>query len=662
MKHTRRNFLKIGSLSTVASFSGVGLSFASCKNNASEIEPDLQNGLRITGISIPSSINTATLQPWELTGKGFLVGDEIVFVNTSNQNLEFTSQIIAITDKNATVIIPDDFTTGTYQLKIKRNQETLVLGSLLINITANIEIPDKEGMTIKGVVHADGVGVSGVTVSDGYEVAVTDTEGVYYLPSQKKSGFVFVSIPGNYEVAQVGNAPQFFKRLSRNTKIVEQQDFSLIAVNNQKHVVVTMADWHLANRNNDLDQFTGKVLPDVNATIDKYKADGTKVYVLTLGDMTWDLYWYQNKFGLNEYLPYMNMLNSPVFNLIGNHDYDPYYANDWEAENKYKEVLGPTYYSFNLGMVHYVVLDDVEYINTGGSIGNVGSRNYSYTINSEQLNWLQKDLAMVLDKTTPIVLAMHTPLYKKPKLDANGNPYNEVYLNNGEQLIDLLNDFSDVHVLSGHLHENYTVEQEANITEHNTGAVCATWWWTGKSGYANNHVCKDGSPGGYGIWNIVNKELQWKYKGVGFDEDYQFRAYDLNTIHITADKFATAVTDDDLLAYTGVFGQKSIQNQVLINVWGYSEGWTVEVTEGSEKLQVNRVVEKDPLHIISYDVLRVNKGAVPTSAFVTEETAHMFKVSASAADTTLEIKVVDNFGNVYTESMVRPKAFSLEIK
>ena len=656
MKQTRRKFIKIGGLTTIAGFSGVGLGFASCQDN-SELET---SDFNITGVSIPSSIEVVSGEQTELTGKGFKIGDQIVLASSSDQN--YTCEVTAITDRTAVFMIPETFTTGNYDITVTRNTKSLFLGSLLFNVVTNVVIPNIEGMTIKGVVYSDGKGIAGVTVSDGYEVTVTNNDGVYYLPSLKKTGFVFISIPGNYEVATVGKSPQFFKRLSGNKTVVEQKDFSLIKVDNQKHVVIPMADWHLANRNNDVDQYTGKVLPDVNATIDKYKADGTKVYVLTLGDLTWDLYWYNNNFGLNEYLPYMNMLNCPVFNLIGNHDYDPYYANDWEAENKYREVLGPTYYSFNLGDIHYVVLDDVEYINSGGAIGTVGSRNYNYTVSSQQMEWLKKDLATITDKTTPIVLAMHTPLYKRPTLDVNGEQVNKISLHNGEELIDLLKDFTKVHVLSGHVHENYRVEEESNLMEHNTGAVCATWWWTGKNGYADNHICKDGSPGGYSIWNMNGREMQWLYKGIGFNEDYQFRSYDLNTIHITAANFAPQITDAQLSEYAGSYAQKNINNEVLINVWSFEKDWEIEVIENGVKLEVTRISQKDPLHIISYDALRLNKGAIPTSSFATNENTHMFQVKASAPDTTLEIKVTDRFGNVFRETMIRPKAFSLSIR
>lgn len=659
MNQSRRKFIKIGGLTTIAGFSGLGFTLLSCSSDNSII--DENNSLNISGVSIPSSINVAKAGELMLTGKGFRVGDTMEFESLINKNLIFKGTVVSVTENTFTFSVPSDFESGNYKVKVIRNAQALILGNILFNVVANTNIPDISGKNIKGVVYSNGKGVPGVVVSDGYEVAVTDSEGRYYLSSLKKAGFVFISVPGNYEVTNTGSAPQFFKRVSNSLDAIEQRDFSLLKVDNDKHVVLSLADWHLANRNNDLEQFTSKVLPDINATINKYSSDGTKVYALTLGDLTWDGYWYSNNFGLNEYVPYMNKINAPVFNLIGNHDNDPYFANDWDAENKYRDVLGPTYYSFNLGKVHYVVLDSVEYINTGGTQGTIGSRNYSERLTNNQLEWLKKDLATITDKSTPIVLAIHTPLYKQPSLDANGNQINTVDLLNGDVLKNIVSEFTKVHVLSGHTHINYTVE-EGNIMEHNTAAICATWWWTGKNGYANNHICKDGSPGGYGIWKMNGNDIKWLYKSIGYTEDYQFRAYDLNSVHITSAKYAPNSTDALLAPYSDVYATPSSNNEVLINVWGYNVQWKIEVTENNQPLKVSRVKEKDPLHIISYEALRLNAGATPTDAFETEKTPHFFKVKATTVNSTLTIKVTDRFGNVYTEIMERPKALTLGMK
>ena len=101
---------------------------------------------------------------------------------------------------------------------------------------------------------------------------------------------------------------------------------------------------------------------------------------------------------------------------------------------------------------------------------------------------------------------------------------------------------------------------------------------------------------------------------------------------------------------------------MLINVWGYDPAWKVEVSENGIPLAVTRVSVKDPLHLISYEALRLDKGATPTSSFETDATGHMFEVTASSATSTLDIRVTDRFGRVYTEQMIRPKALSTDMK
>lgn len=584
-----------------------------------------------------------------------------LFILESDAGISYVKPIIKTSSESFTILLDDEFKSGYYNVSIKRDTRKKSFGKTYINIVEDIGYVPEEGTTVFGIVSSNGVGIEGVVVSDGYEVTTTNEEGIYSLPSKKKNRYVFISVPGNYEVVNSENLPMFFQRLAGGTTI-EQKDFSLIKTDNTKHVVLAMADWHLANRNNDVDQFANGMLPDINATIAEYKAQGKKVYGLTLGDLSWDIYWYSNSFGLPEYLKQMYKINSTVFNVIGNHDNDPYVSNDWDGALAFKENIAPNYYSFNLGEVHYVVLDNVEWINTGGSQGVIGSRNYNGNVVADQMEWLKKDLATIKDKSTPIVVAMHIPLYSYPSLNANGSQNNSVRLDNGSQILSYLNEFSNVKVLTGHTHCNFTVEDSPNVMEYNIAAISATWWWTGKNGYAGNHICKDGSPGGYGVWEIDGKDMQYYYKSMGYKKDYQFRTYDLNKVHITADKFAPKADANDLARYAGVYASPSNSNEVLINIWGYDTKWKIEVKENDENLVIQRVNAKDPLHIISYEAQRLNVGAEPTSSFVTNNTAHLFKVKASSSTSTLDIKVTDRFGNVYTETMERPKLFTHSMK
>src|SRR5690606_4070457 len=177
-----------------------------------------------------------------------------------------------------------------------------------------------------------------------------------------------------------------------------------------------------------------------------------------------------------------------------------------------------------------------------------------------------------------------------------------------------------------------------------------------------NHVCKDGTPGGYEIWEAEGNDLRRTYKSIGYNEDYQFRAYDLNKVHITKDKYAAAYTGSSWETYAAEYADPNPHNEVMINVWNYDTNWTVEVTEEGAPLAVSRVHVRDPLHIVSYSAKRLNDNAVPTADFVTAKSAHLFKVKASSPASTLEIKVTDCFGRVYTEQMVRPKELGYQMR
>ncbi len=652
---------------------GLGLNFNlySCEKKANSKTPDddsdleirdPNNKLSITNIDLPTQLNVKKGGEFKIRGEGFEAGDQLTFSSlTGNANNSNTLDSKEVTDTHIICQMPEDFASDGYKISVKRGGNLFYLGDSVLDLVFNPDIPDREGMTVKGVVYAEGKGLKDVVVSDGFEVAVTDKNGVYYLPSQKKGKYVFVSIPGNYEVGvEEENSPLFFNRLTQPVSTVEIKDFELFPVQNDDHVMMVLGDMHLANRNNDIKQFQNDFLRDVNQSIREYENTGKKVYALTLGDMTWDTYWYSKDYALPDYLREKKKIGAPVFHTMGNHDNDPNYSyNDWQAEERYRNVIGPTYYSFNIGKAHYVVLDNTEYIN---DVDNDNPRSYNAKIVQEQIDWLKKDLAMISDKSAPLIIAMHIQLNSNPSLNANGQEMTSWRLDDPNKFLDVLNGFSNVHLLTAHTHMNYNIQTSSTVMEHNIAAVCATWWWTGKDGYAGNHICKDGSPGGYDIWEVEGTNLKWCYKGIGHNKDYQFRAYDLNEVHITSNKYAPNYTGTEWDKYAEGYTSPNTKNEVLINVWNYAQGWKVEVTENGKPLHVTRVRVRDPLHIISYNAQRLERNADPTSAFTSALTAHMFKVTASNATSTLKIKVTDNFGNVYIEDMVRPKAFDEKIK
>jgi hypothetical protein len=616
--------------------------------------------LGITGVSIPNPFPVQYGTVTTISGKGFVVGDTLTFVSATGT--EYKTMVSATTDNTMSFTMPTDFVSGSYYFYVTRGAAKVSLSKPAVQVIVNFNIPDKTGMTVKGVVYCNGVGVAGVEVSDGVEVTTTDANGIYYLPSAKKYGYVFISIPGGYEVLNDGNTPQFYARInSSSPNSVEQANFSLTKVDNDKHAVLALTDFHLAGRSNtgDVSQFAS-FAKDVNSTVTDLTAAGYRVYIMSMGDESWDLYWYSNSFALPEALKQMQQLGAPVFHCMGNHDNDPYCADDWLAEQAWMKTCGPVYYSFNLGKAHYIILDNIQYVNTGGAQGTIGERNYVKGLTEGQIAWLKKDLALISDKSTPIIVGMHAPMYDRPTLNA-GAQVDTYDMVGASAFAGYFSEFSNVQVLTGHTHLNYNVVASNSLMEHNTAAVCATWWWTGK--LSNNHICCDGTPGGYGVYNFDAKNLSWYYKSYGYTKDYQYRTYDLNTTYIDPAVYAPNYATD-LAKYSHEYGTKSTANEVLINVWNYDPQWKVEVTEGGKALAVTRVSTYDPLHIISYEAARIKTGgaSAATLGFLTVTTNHLFKVTASSATSSLVIKVTDRFGNVYTETMTRPKAFSTTMK
>lgn len=651
---SRRDFI------IASTVTGISLTVFGCKKATEAPLPtptppiDNNNSLKITNFSIPSKLIFTVSTDFSFQGEGFALGDKLIFTSLTDATKNFTIDIKSVTTNSCIFTIPANFIANSYKITVTRGNQSLLLGSSTIEIPFN-NIPDVLGMTIKGTVYAAGTGLANVVVSDGVEVTKTDQNGIYYLPSKKNKNFVFISIPSGYEVDTSNTIlPVFYKSFTANANTVETADFELKAVNNDKHVILALGDMHLANRNNDITQFQNGFLTDAGKTITKYKNEGYKVYALTLGDMTWDAYWYENNYRFGQYLDLMKTINVPVFHTMGNHDNDPFVNADWQAESSFRATLGPTYYSFNVGKVHYIVLDNIQYINDKGAQGVLGDRNYNGVIIADQIEWLKKDLATIADKSTPIVIAMHIQLNNSPTLSGQ-NETATLRLNNSTEFINTLNGFTDVNVITGHTHVCYAYENSTSLMEHNSGAICATWWWTGKNGYAGNHICKDGTPGGYGIWKFNNRNYQWLYKSIGYEENYQFRAYDLNKIHITAAKYAPNTTEAKLLPYTSGYATPNTNNEILVNVWGFDKKWKVEILENGSPLTVTRVRALDPLHIISYEALRLNAGADPTEDFVTTNSTHLFKAKAASPTSPIEIRVTDRFGTIYSETMSRPK-------
>lgn len=593
-------------------------------------------------------------------GKSPLTTD--TFILESDAGVSYVCPIVNTSSDSFTVRLADGCETGYYKVFVKRDARKKSFGRIYINIVEDIDFKPDAGTTVYGIVSSAGVGVENVVVSDGAEVTVTNEKGIYQLKSAKKWGYVFISVPSGYEVPSVGVLPQFHRALKNSADVVERADFKLEKVDGQdSYKIFMLGDMHLANRTGDLGQFA-QFTSDLTDYMTRHK--GEKMYALTLGDMTWDLYWYSNSYYFPQYLNTVNsqIKNLQIFHTMGNHDNDFQTRSDYDAAVKYVDQICPTYYSFNIGKVHYVVMDDIDCSSYDGST----SRNYVESLSAEQLDWLAKDLSHV-DKTTPVVVAMHAQVFY-PTTSGFKIDHDPV---NTQRLFDILDGYT-VRFVTGHTHKLFNVTPDApivdghNFREYNSGSVCASWWWSGNL-TPGIHIGTDGTPGGYGIWDVTGTDFQCLYKSTGWPEEYQFRSYDLNNVHFSMADVPLMPSDisasvkNAYMQYVNAYPQNN-DNEVLINIWNWNSDWTLSVVDENRKtLPYTEVWAYDPLHIAALSVKRFNNaGLKSTPSFITNKFTHFFKVKADDADTDLVITVKDEFGNEWTENMQRPKAFSTD--
>ena len=574
--------------------------------------------------------------------------------------ISYLCPILRTSSESFTVRLADECESGSYTAYLKRDARKKSIGKIYINIVDKIDFEPSAGTTVFGLVSSEEGPVANVVVSDGTEVTVTDDKGIYELKSAKKWGYVFISVPSGYEVAAEGVFPQFYQTLKGAADVVEQKDFKLTKVDGQdRYKLFLLGDMHLANRTNDAAQFT-QFTTDLNAYMAQHS--GQKMYALTLGDMTWDLYWYKNNYALPQYRETINrqVKNLQIYHTMGNHDNDFMTTSDYDAAVKYVDCIGPTFYSFNIGQVHYVVMDNIDCSAYDGT----DSRNYVKKLSNEQLKWLAKDLAYV-DKSTPLIVAMHAQIYKPT---STGFAFDHDSANT-EALLAALDGY-EVHFVTGHTHKVYNITPDDDVVkgrdihEHNSGAICASWWWSGNL-TPGVHVSIDGAPGGYAIWDIDGTDFAWLYKSTGWPEEYQFRSYGLNNVSFSMDDVPN-IPSNVLIQlaykkYVNAYPENS-DNEVLIKIWNWNSNWELSVVdERGKTLEYTPVWAYDPLHIAALSVPRFNNsGITSTPSFVTESATNFFKVKADDADVDLTITVKDEFGHTWTEEMQRPKAFSTD--
>jgi len=324
-------------------------------------------------------------------------------------------------------------------------------------------------------------------------------------------------------------------------------------------------------------------------------------------------------------LPDINKVISLIgidwYNLPGNHDMN-FDANDDEHSlETYKSVYGPTYYAFNYGLVHFILLDTII-----AKDGNDNRLDYDEGLTDRQLEFVKNDLAHV-DKDKLVVVMSHAGL--------------NLLLKNQRELLKILEKYPHTLSVAGHQHETENVflgvEQGWHGKEPHhiyvSGAVSGAWW----SGFPDDEgvphaMMRNGVPNGYSVISFDKNSYSIRFKAFRRSPDYQMRAYAPDEIDF----------------------DKTDKTEIILNVFAGSERNKVEMkidAEGNWET-MEHIIRKDPYYEMAVEKeAKYNFPRVPWSENG-EVSGHIWQatlpVGLSKGAHLLYFRSTDMFGQSYS--------------
>ncbi|MBL1408722.1 calcineurin-like phosphoesterase C-terminal domain-containing protein [Sphingobacterium faecale] len=471
---------------------------------------------------------------------------------------------------------------------------------------ASIELPRVkliDGNNVYGyILDEDNNPIANITVTDGFSVVKTDNKGVYQLKKNDKAKFVYYSTPSDYQIAVETNnrkIPLFYRTLTAATT-PQQHNFTLRKKTNMEtnFTLFGLGDPQVTD-DQQVARFVNETLADIKSELADIKQP---VYGIALGDIVNDK---DNQ--LNNMKTRLGSTSMPIFSTIGNHDKFAASPNP-KTNDLFEKVFGPTYYSFDIGEVHFVCLDNVVF---------TSNTSYSLGISQAQIDWLEKDLSQV-PKEKMLIVYYHMPI--------RGSNFST-----RSQFLNLIKDFKEVHMLCGHTHymENYIHNVSGKeMYEHVHGATCGAWW--------RSNINGDGTPNGYMIYQIEGTTVKdWIYKPTKLPRDFQFRLHWGNI---------------DFGGQYGLFNYGQSSNTLVANIWNADPAWKAEVYMDGKKLGDMILKTSAPLNEDAwskgYHIGVLNRSADSYST----TTKHLYSYQISNPNNTLKVVVTDRFGRKYEQT------------
>jgi len=233
---------------------------------------------------------------------------------------------------------------------------------------------------------------------------------------------------------------------------------------------VFMTDIHLTEERNAVEGFKKAI-----DTVNKLQPD----FVITGGDNIMDAFkqtFVRSDSLFNLYLETSKLIESPLYNSIGNHDLYGVVLPEGVERNEeyyntglYEKKIGEPYHKFQHKNWHFFSLNSIKPIRDVGYIG---------YIDEVQEQWIISELQNI-DKNDPIVIISHIPFYTTTGQirsgSTAGNDSSHVVVNASEILAHF-EGYNLTLILQGHIHMREDILLMDRIRFMLGGAVSANWW------------------------------------------------------------------------------------------------------------------------------------------------------------------------------------------
>jgi hypothetical protein len=336
--------------------------------------------------------------------------------------------------------------------------------------TSGVVFVDANG---NGKRDAGEVGVARVAVSNQDVVVTTDSSGAFRLPPGG-NGLAFVSVPDGFR-----SEGPFWRNIADSAHATSIEFALQPAPRPREFTFVHASDTHIAPASADRTRRLGTLVDSIRPA-----------FLIITGDLVRDALRVGEAEATSYYDLFMRETGrfaTPLHTIPGNHENFGIERQSSLVSSKhplygrrmYRHYMGPDYYSFNYGGVHFVGLNTVD----------IEDISYYGHVDSLQLAWLERDLAVV-PPDMPVVTFDHIPFFSSVEplsgyrdsppaptlITINGKTNFRHTVSNAPDVLAVLRKHRHVLALGGHMHVYEHLEYEFDGVKtrfHQASAIVA---------------------------------------------------------------------------------------------------------------------------------------------------------------------------------------------